>query len=535
MELALLLALSFFLRIPFVLGASSDTFIHQWLIQKSVKNRFGKHTAYNSFVTGDFPYPSLPHYIVSLMPQRHWLLSAHILNIVYDCLNVAVFYFLAKFLFTNTWPISIDNTDQLSFHFLAALIYTTSPILFPVNARLKSIGGRTFGGLLVLLYFVCLGAAWLYQIYWLYFLVWLIGLVILMSSQFAAQAMTFFSLILSVLWGSILPASMVLLIIVLGYLIKPIGIHRIIVGKINHYIWYFRNYTGHPQVGSRNHLKDIIRLPYYLFASPRYFLELGFTRITPIIAIFNLPLLWPVLYYIIQGEFEWNLLAQDQVLDFLWFLVLASFFVFAITSIKWFLFLGQAERYFEYSIAPLTLLFVYWITFADIPVSVGFYVIILNLIVVLINFIWVVKSQLKWSVSDNLDLEFKELMEFLQAQKNLKILFIPTKLNYLLDAYLGRQDFKYYLFFISSQNIEGFKYMEQDEVSYGYLIPDLSSLSRKYGADTLVVKKSDLGTAQDMGINYDFNGLILAYENAQYRVYNFENMTAGSLSNEESS
>ena len=92
-EVFLIFALCFLLRFAFVITNDSDVYVHLWLIKKFKAIGFGNHSAPKSVFQGKFAYPSLPHYLVSMIPDKHQIKAAYLLNILYDCGNIFIFLY----------------------------------------------------------------------------------------------------------------------------------------------------------------------------------------------------------------------------------------------------------------------------------------------------------------------------------------------------------------------------------------------------------------------------------------------------------
>ncbi len=184
MELIFILSLTFFLRLIFIFARNTDDYVHFWNIRllKETKGNW-KKKAPNSVIEGWRGYPVLHHKVISLFPEKHWDVAGKTLNILYDCLSILFLYFIAEFLLLkNNIPLKSDNA--FSYQGLICLVTATTPILSPFTSRIRTIGARTMGSFLSLIYFSLLAGVVVYQIHILLLFCVLIGIIIFSSLSF---------------------------------------------------------------------------------------------------------------------------------------------------------------------------------------------------------------------------------------------------------------------------------------------------------------------------------------------------------------
>jgi len=516
LKVSLIFALCFLLRFAFIITKDSDVYVHLWLIKKYKVMRFGKHNAFKSVYQGKYAYPSLPHYIVSLFPDNYQVRAAYLLNILYDCGNIFIFYLIAKAIFTNY--VMVDMTPYFEPHVMATLLFGTSPILLPYTARLKSFGGRTFGNLAGIIYFASLGGCLIFDNYYYLMLSVLSGILILLSSQFAMQVMVFFSIILAIIYWSAIPILTIGLVFFLGIIAPFLGIRDLLQFKINHYIWYTKNYQRGTGPSERNKLHDLIRYPLYLFTDPNKFYELTFKRLTVVIAAFSLPTLIFLLVFVAQ---DYDLFAThlgNDVVKYLVSISLASLIVFALISFKWLSFLGEAERYFEYSTGAIIFLFLIFCSeygYTSLPL----YLVIFHVCIIMANLIASLKRLVKNALKIEEEPDFTELMEFLNAKGQRRVLSVPTKLNFKLSA-CSHDNLVFYYQFLTEGKIDGFQRQQEDELLYNFIKPDFDYFIQNYQIDTFVIEKKALKKSlRKHKIEYAFSNLELVFNNSEYLVY----------------
>ncbi len=173
---------------------------------------------------------------------------------------------------------------------LFTLVYATAPILHPVGARLSAIGGRSLGGLLTFLYFLCFGAARVFELPLWYGACVPLGVATLLSSQFGLQVLALFSLGLSLYFLSFVPASVFLASVAAGLAVPGLGLRRQLEAKLAHYRWYMTRFPGRG-IDDRNNLAMLVKLPLYLVQEPNKAVTYLFYKLTPFILLYSVPVI----------------------------------------------------------------------------------------------------------------------------------------------------------------------------------------------------------------------------------------------------
>ena len=115
---------------------------------------------------------------------------------------------------------------------------------------------------------------------------------------------------------------------------------------------------------------------------------------------------------------------------------------------------------------------------------------------------------------------FKSLVDFLKSRRGMRLLSIPTKLNFKIATFLDSADAQFYYDNISDPSkINGIKYMEEDHIVLHYVKPDMKYFANKYDINTVVAQKKALRNAETRGINYEFREEDKLFENDEYVVY----------------
>lgn len=508
-------------RLIFLLHAGSDLDAHLWLTKLrrdlgGLKG-IGRHHVKNSLVPGIRGYPPLPHAIIARINPEHWVLVGRITNLAFDLASILLVYLMAHLLFQHVWQIA--SGQFISAAGAVTLLYATSPKLHPITARLQAIGGRTLGNLLVLLYFTFFGVGYLLEAPYLYLPCLLFGTLTLLSSQFGMQVLVVNSIVLSCFYRDFVPLLPLLGTFGLCLLIPQLGGRQLLARKWAHYKWYFTAIKeGTTPIAERNSLRDFIALPVYLFTRPREFGRIVFTKATPIIIVYSIPIIPILLYWWVSSPDTFTELFSDNVIWYVTGLTLASFIAFIITSIKFALFLGEAERYLEYSVAFLHLIFVRYCIVSEHSDEIIYIIILIHIGFVLVNFLYLSSIRIKNNLWPAKEKALEDVIAFLNGRDGQNIITIPTKFSYTLAGSMDESDSRFYYPSMSEPG-RGMKYMGEDH-AYLYLMkPDFDHFRVRYGANTLVTQKREVELAAKRGIEYPLNSLELLYDNEGYAVY----------------
>lgn len=521
MELLLLLIFSFIIRILFILTKTSDTDFHIWNIKlRNTLKRIRAHHSNDSLINGYRGYPPLPHEVLRLFPEKYQVAVGRFINSIYDLISIVITFYAAQYLFINYW--GFPQIASLSPAFMAALIFSTTPKLFPVNSRLNSIGGRPMGLTLNIIYFLLLFLV-LQKYYLAIPFVILTGLAIILSSQFGMQNMVGVSVLITFLMLRAEPLVMLILIFGIGVIVPHFGIKALLVRKIAHFRWYIKNMESGNTATGRNRFSDIIRLPYTMFKDFGLFLYQITTKITLIIAITSMPLLFVLIYLVFVNDIFLSEILHDQVLFYLAMLTVADSILFILTSLKSFLFLGEAERYLEFCITPVAIMFIYYIyVYSLTPEKTIIIVLLIHLCIIIFNFLYLKSEEFSAELRWDYEKDLKGVVNFLESSAPQRIITIPLKTAYAISA-LSKPKHKYYYNLFYEQG-RGLEYQNEDIVYFQLIRPDFDYFQKKYGITMLVTNKKRVEFAKTKDIDYKLHDKKPLYENANYAVYRVEDI-----------
>jgi hypothetical protein len=293
----------------------------------------------------------------------------------------------------------------------------------------------------------------------------------------------------------------------------------------------------------RNNIKKILSIPIDLLKRPKKTVQFLIKNFTLSIAIYSAPVLFIIVWLFISDTTVAGLMQGNPWLEYFWHISLASLITFGLISIPKLSFLGQAERYFEYSAPFFSLLFVPVIITATGKALFYQIVIVLALLhisFILINFLWLKKGEFSKNY-ENLDQDFDEVVDwFNNEEKQIKLLLYPLKYSYLFSILMERKgiskNIKLYYRFIKQPSERGFKYFEEDiggyvkvgeswKKSIDVLKINPEDLRSKYGFTHVVLdKRFEEGILYTWGDSFQQILKVPVFENKKYKICTFDDL-----------
>jgi len=351
MEYALIIILfilAFLIRIAFQLVPGSDAAVHYWRLSKVSKKK-GKidHSINDSVIGNQQAYPKLNHFIVSRFDPKYWPIIGSLINSSLDCFIGIILFILIKI----NYPLLYIS----SFYTIILIIslYLFSPVLLPIDARMKGINGRVLGGFFSTLYLISIFGVYDYSI-WLFIPVIIFGNLAISSSQFSIQVIFSFSIILSLLLLNIIPLLSLIFTLLFSFSISSLGNVKVLNFWLIHKRWYSRSIKSIEIVASKNRFIDLLQLPKLLFTNPKRFFFLIFFQQSLALLILN-GFVFIFLCYILCYS---NIEKFNNLTNFSLYIVLASLIMFILTYKGPLAIIGEPERYLEYSLFFLCLVFI---------------------------------------------------------------------------------------------------------------------------------------------------------------------------------
>jgi hypothetical protein len=476
----------------------SDVYSHLYFIDEIRKNRHKiPHKLSKTLTSGFFSYPFFVHWCLSFL-KKSWVerIEPYFGAIMDTLLNL--FLFFSCVLLFGSLGINLEIA------FLASLIFSFFPMFTDDDSRTFALSPRVFGSLLF-----SISTLLLFQFHWsgnVYCLLISLLLIpfILLSSKFAFQVMIFFYPIIALFLKSIwflfpIPIGIILAIIFskglyiqilkthfrfLAFWKKellhkyPILLNRVDLGKL---------FSGLPRLAQQP--KEVLKLIY----------EYPIVR-----TIAHNPFLIFLVITFFIGTGYPNPYSE------LLFWIFAGVLTFVAFSFKWLLFLGEAGRYMEYVIVPISILSAYAIINLELYfLALTFFV--YSAIVIFMDYRSSLHSALKYGYS-----EFDEIIGYLNS--------IPESKNVLvIPAYYTPQVayFTHHKSVIFSDNLASTNENEKEFLlvfpkMYEYPNNNLDLLAKTFNLDFVVIRKADQNS-------YNFSNFLSCFENQLFRVYNAKN------------
>lgn len=522
MAIVLILIFAFCLRALFFFHPGSDQSIHLWLIRRAKRNGFRDKTSRDSLIPGVMGYPCLWHYLCGFMPQRFGTTGIYLAIDLLDCAGIVGMWLLAEYFF-GLYHVNWSGDFPLTPAQCVAVTYAFMPIYLPIQARITGMGSRVFGNLLGVAFLVAMGFAITDNSLLWYGVCFVLNVLVILSSQFASQTAVFFTIGLSLAYLTPFPILVVVSGFLLGLLVPPLGVREVFRQRINHSWWYARVQKRVPFFANRNRLSLLASLPIDLFLRPKRAFHLLIHNCSFFIAAYSAVPLCVLLYWLFAGQLPLHALWANPWSRYLVSIIGVSIVVFLLTSFRWLLFLGEAERYFEYSGWAICILMIWVMAVQGVSGGVFLAVLAIELIGVMVNLCYRIIPLMK-----RMTVEAPALMEmvsFLTGNKSERVISIPTKLAYRIGNYAPPDTMQFYFNFIMSPTAnDGFRYMMEQEVQYDFIRPDFRFFQERYGITTLVCEKIELDFAKGIGVEYGLDDKEPIFENDRFVVYSMSSL-----------
>lgn len=324
------------LRLVFNSSIDFDAYFHLYLISFIRKNGISNLIEQKRFIKPfGLHYPWMMHFFISLFPRKFDMFFERFFNPFLDSL-------FTLFLYTVIFYITESNNQAL----IVVILYLFTPAMFTtlsLGPRIKSFTPRLFGEIVG-------GMMFIFE--YLYFLndnyIYLVLAIIFagfsyLSSKFSVQAIVFMSIFLFLFTFDM----EYLVVLVSGFILSMIlsrGKYlEVLKEQVEHLKWYFiKNIQGQMSVSNRNSFKVLVDY----FKTKRYkkIISALLFQNTFIIILTRFPLVYLALYFIYEGYIT------NEKLELVDYFIISSFIIFFISSLKLFLFIGEAERYINYMV-----------------------------------------------------------------------------------------------------------------------------------------------------------------------------------------
>ena len=464
-------------------------------------------------------YPWFYHWLLAWVPEE-WLLRfpsvpSALSDGVLACLTCALAAHLAPQLSPHAPPAIAG--------LLAGLFIATSPSLLAIGIgpRAYEITARPFGEMLFALALTCIGAALLQHHLWLGLAGVLAGALLLLSSQFGAQVLIFCTPVLALLstQGQTLLFP---LVAVAGALVLSRGRYWWTLTAQVSYLGLYRKRLQHEHdaLVKRNAWRKLGRELVQALRSGRprrrYYHALEVLESRTFFQLLFRNYVWIALVLLGAGS-SLAFWTEEPAgwRRWLWAWALSPLLPFLLTSLRPFLFLGEAERYLEYAIVPTSILATG--ALLELPSHSAAALLIAYGLVNALVLEYQYRRLRHRSRSDGDSPERQELLAFLRSlPRDSVLLVIPLWLCLSLVWQLNHR-------FLTS--MDGAVWARDwDKLFWKYPLPsrDLTWWRRQHSLQYVVVDKSSLRCLCELhkiDFQYDFKGFAVEFENAGYVVY----------------
>lgn len=530
--LSLVMMAGLAIRLPFSGMPANDSWVVLNHLEHLRTKRWLDYSIPNSVFLAKDGYPILLHFFLSRLPRKWWKFVGIFSNSAYDLITGLGIYILLNTIIEPATP----NIAGMPSSVMAALLFLTAPILFPPTSRLRTVNSRTAGLPLVFLYLISIYLLLYsstpneyYQAGLIFACVFMV-IVMVALSMFAIQAIIFFSLVIAIGSWNLLPLAIPLVAILIST-IPRLGLRPALGHHWNFKVWYWRNYKKGTFPALRNTLASFINAckNKQLGTWVQYFVVLNTLTAT----IIGFPILLAISYVALKAPDE---LVSDSFSTYSCYVLLASIICFAMFSIPRFSFLGQAERYFEYSAPFAIILLVSTPSLANDTLIWSFILIHCCAIVV-----YGLVNQAHNFIGDYAQFPptLLSLADWINEHApNARILTNPVKYSYLISAmsYRGILSKKVSLYFRYAlrKGETGYKYFEKDitsphgDHSETFIKRDPFDMAKEYDLTHILLEKRHIN---QFNRNSGYRKLAndpkhITYENDEFLLLQFDTTDA---------
>lgn len=484
---------------------SSDAWAHLYFIDLIRKNGHRPPSKITQFLTTGFlGYPIFVHWLLSFFDKRTTEKIEPFFGALVDSIHNLFLFSASIFLFEKQMRVA----QYGSVAFIASMIFAVTPMLVKSGARVFSISMRPVGGLLF-----SITTFFLFEFYWTNDFRFLVGAVLIasfifLSSKFAVQVLVIFYFFFTLIKGTTL-----LLVVLAGFLLAllfSLGQYlRVFKGHINHLSFYAKTLQfKHPLI---THLTS---------AKKRRNVSIIKEKLSDLILLVQrTPTLKMMAYAPFLFLWIISLVYERMYADYIFFdlslWVLIPIVACLFFSIKYMRFLGEPERYMEYSIFPLSILSAYCIARSPLCSLIAIPTTALSFVVIFYNYRLGLKNGSR-SREKRLRLE-KEMIDCLKSKTISNILPIPQVLGHKI-AYLTHHNVLAFSGNLASTPESQREFNLLFPITYPMINTDLERIVNLYRIDLIVVEKKSIYYYGFHG-KYDFSKFSKELENDSYAVY----------------
>ena len=444
---------------------------------------------------GTYGYPPFIFWLVSRLPRSSWTRARYWANYLADTAATLLVWATVRLLLPALAP---------EIALIAALAFGLNPLFLPTveHARITAPNARSLGLLLntlwILVLVACIARDDARVALWLVPLTWLI----IVTSQFGMQTMAGLTFLMLCFTGNPVPIVVMTAATLVGCAIPGLGVRAVLHHKVAHWRWYRRVQGTIVNVVSlrarpwklrvaemlalwRHPIRNGMALGHALQTSPWWKVAGGV-----------LPLVVAMLLAAQAGTLGGSL--REPVAHTLALVTLASLVLCSLTLLPPLLFLGEAERYVEHSLAALSVLSVLLVapspSMALMSVTLGLVLVLGVSVAQLAHRQWPSARAAMLYPQEGFAEERALLSALIRNGQPARIATVPVKAAFLLHDLLldaaepGSERISFYFQHTLRPGDDHFAYLLDDTTDgYTYLRPDLSLLVGRYGINFILV------------------------------------------------
>ena len=483
---------AYLLRLVFSAFEANDQRWILWLLRRLQGKPWLTYDVDECVFKADLGYPILFHWLLARLPERHWVVSGFLLNAGFDVV-IAVGVWACAF-----WALPFVAPEWSGgAAAVAALAFLWSPSLLPPTARMMAFNGRAFG---LLLYYCFLLAAAIHLLSgsWVALVAaGVVVVVIVLSSQFAAQATVAVTVGLTLWFSSWTLPLGIAAILGLSLLIPRLGVREPLRYFGGLYRWAYANRHRNTAPSARSRWWNMARA-HWRHRQWRALTLALFLHSPPIIGLLYGVWVWAAGIAVLSTPGAVEVL-QQPMMQLCVAVIVSMLVTTVVTGCQPFSIFGQAERYLEFAAAPAALVLAGTLFSGDaghggwLIAAAG----LVALLVVNINIVTILVQRNLLLGIKTADLE-REIPPFVgwldQRPGPLRLLSIPmTRGQTVTEAFAmaGRRNVKSLLDWLSPRGEAPLRYMSRYMYGQQFRLDMVSTAIEDLKMDGIIVFKRE--------------------------------------------
>lgn len=483
-----------------------DTYYHLLAAHRIRNNHFRLPKTIDALLLpGIYDYPPAFHYFLALFPRAWRFEIERWASAVFDAVHgLAVYFFSIYYLVKAHCQLELSFTALL-----VSLMFLMSPSLTSVGAGPRAYQGtpRTLGELFFTLCVLCTIIHFLDGGLVFLLLAGLFGGMLLLTSKFAAQVLLLFYCVFFLFFRDMTWLAVPVIGLFFAFVFSGGKYKEIALGHWEHCRYYRKAISERFYlVTNKNKWKDLKTVLLDLYRAPKKAAQTLLMDNTYALMLIKNPQLFYIGFLFLTGAS-----VTDRLSTLLLVWIGASLLLFLVTSLRPFLFLGEADRYLEYALFPQFLLicmwgglfpFVYWV--------LGYETVLYALFIAIFIYTYSEKAR---------DLpDFEEMVSFIRSEQDIGRI-LPVYLNDALQlAYESGKGVAHFPGNFRNRFFPFSEFLRFYEKVYPFPNEDLQTLMKRYEYDVVYFSQKDMAKAKQYGLDYDFKDWAVLFSNGKYKV-----------------